>query len=63
MKPVSRGEIYRAEAARRRKRAALLFEQKVEIMKKLQEMGRVMLAARKRRGHAKKLREGGAPGR
>ena len=47
MKPVPIETIYRAKANRRRKLAALSLEQKVEIMEKLQKMGRTMLAARK----------------
>ena len=47
MKPVSIETIYAAKANRRKQLAVLSLEEKVEIMEKLQEMGRTMLSARK----------------
>ena len=39
-------DIYRAKAERRKRLAALPFEEKVRLIEKLQEMGRAMRAAR-----------------
>lgn len=46
MKPTAIEEIYKAKAERRNALAALSLEEKVEIMERLQEMGRAMREAR-----------------
>jgi hypothetical protein len=49
MNIVSRDDIRRAKAERRRQLVALPLEEKVRIMEQLQQVGRTMIAARKQK--------------
>jgi hypothetical protein len=46
MNPISLSEIYWAKAERRKRLAALPFDEKVRLMEKLQTMGHTLRAAR-----------------